>query len=438
MTALNFSEESLQAAIRALPDSSLSSVRQAAASQFLADGLPSTKHEDWKYTNLAPAASVGNSWLQVVQRAKTPAGVPAAAAEYLQQLQSEVDACWFIVADGIVLARDCDSNFTAEDYVSIEKLSDTNQAGAILASDPITRLNAALLRDGLRVRFTRGCSDKPFAFLFVDAEESMPHMSQNRIVIEAGEQAQARILMAHWAAPGHERFRNTVVELALHEASGVDVVQISDPATDQVLINTIVATQARDSRFHFSSFDFGGALLRNDVKVSIDGSGANTQLAGLYLAGAGQHIDNHTRVDHRQGPAHSNETYRGILGRGSRCVFNGKAIVHPGADGTDANQSNHNLLLSEEAEIDTKPELEIYADDVKCSHGATVGQLDNAALFYLRSRGLSRSEAVGVLTRSFALGILSDLPLTDVADYLASRIEERLDEIIAQNQTPIT
>ena len=240
------------------------------------------------------------------------------------------------------------------------------------------------------------------------------------------------------SAPGADRFRNTVVELELHQAATVDVVQISDSAADQTLVNTVVASQARDSQLRFSSFDFGGALLRNDVKVSIDGPGAATHLSGLYLAGIGQHIDNHTRVDHRQGPAQSNEIYRGILGRRSRCVFNGKAIVHAGADGTDANQSNHNLLLSAEAEIDTKPELEIYADDVKCSHGATVGQLDEKALFYLRSRGLSRSEAIAMLTRSFAISVLAELSIGEFAEYLTRRIDERLEEIITQNATPTT
>ncbi len=158
--------------------------------------------------------------------------------------------------------------------------------------------------------------------------------------------------------------------------------------------------------------------------------GATVTLHGLYLAGTKQHIDNHTRIDHRVGPSESREEYRGILSGRSRCIFNGKAIVHKGADGTDAEQSNHNLLLSDTAEIDTKPELEIYADDVKCAHGATVGQLDKSALFYLRSRGLDRDEAAQLLTRAFAARILTASPIAATHAYISQKTDRRLDALI--------
>ena len=138
------------------------------------------------------------------------------------------------------------------------------------------------------------------------------------------------------------------------------------------------------------------------------------------------------QVIHGVGPATSSQVYRGILSGRSRCVFNGKAVVLAGADGTDANQSNHNLLLSEKAEIDTKPELEIYADDVKCSHGATVGQLDEAALFYMRSRGLAEDDAKRALTRAFASGMLSALAIDECNDYISNAIDQRLDELISE------
>ena len=155
----------------------------------------------------------------------------------------------------------------------------------------------------------------------------------------------------------------------------------------------------------------------------------------MYLASGEQHIDNHTRVEHRVGPAISHEEYRGILSGRSRCVFNGQAVVFEGADGTDANQENHNLLLSQHAEIDTKPELEIYADDVKCGHGATVGQLDDAALFYLRTRGLDKDEARRLLTQAFAAGILSKLSIEECRDYLVEELKVRLAELVDDKQT---
>lgn len=181
-----------------------------------------------------------------------------------------------------------------------------------------------------------------------------------------------------------------------------------------------------------ASFDLGGGLIRNDVDVELTEPGANATFNGLYLAGDGQHIDNHSRVDHLVGPASSSQEYRGILNGRCRCVWNGKAIVHKGADGTDANQANHNLLLSPTAEIDAKPELEIYADDVKCSHGTTVGQLDESALFYLRSRGLDKRQATQLLVHAFAVDLISRTPVVAARETITSLVEAKLSELIQE------
>ncbi len=223
------------------------------------------------------------------------------------------------------------------------------------------------------------------------------------------------------------------MQVTLAEGAALDVVRIQQRQTEHLNVNRVTAQLARDASFDYSNFDFGGALARNDIIADIAGAGASVNLKGLYLAGGRQHIDNHTRVDHRVGPATSAEDYRGILGGRSRCVFNGKAVVHAGADGTDADQSNHNLLLSANAEIDTKPELEIYADDVKCSHGATVGQLDETALFYLRSRGLDEGQATQILTRAFASTIADQVPIAGCREYLAAAMDEKLDTLVSED-----
>jgi Fe-S cluster assembly protein SufD len=181
-----------------------------------------------------------------------------------------------------------------------------------------------------------------------------------------------------------------------------------------------------------ASYDLGGGLVRNDVDIDINEAGADATFNGLFLAGDGQHIDNHTRVEHRVGPASSSQEYRGILNGRCRCVWNGKAIVHKGADGTDANQANHNLLLSDHAEIDAKPELEIYADDVKCSHGTTVGQLDETALFYLRSRGINKRQATQILTHAFAADLVARAPVATAKDAITALVEKRLGELIKE------
>ncbi len=213
--------------------------------------------------------------------------------------------------------------------------------------------------------------------------------------------------------------------------AGLERWHVKDAQANQYKqIGKLIAGLQQDAVLDYASFDFGGSLVRNDVAIDMMQPGAAAKLHGLYLAGAKQHIDNHTRVDHRVGPSVSREEYRGILNGRARCVFNGKAIVHKGADGTDAEQSNHNLLLSDTAEIDTKPELEIYADDVKCAHGATVGQLDKSALFYLRTRGLDQDEAARLLTRAFAARILTASPIEATHAYIARKTDRRLDALI--------
>ncbi|MDE0756260.1 MAG: SufD family Fe-S cluster assembly protein, partial [Woeseiaceae bacterium] len=206
-------------------------------------------------------------------------------------------------------------------------------------------------------------------------------------------------------------------------------------ALDHISTNRFVANIDKDATFTHNNFDFGGDLTRNDIVAIIEGAGASVNLTGLYLASGAQHIDNHTRVEHRVGPAVSHEEYRGILNGRSRCVFNGQAVVFEGADGTDANQANHNLLLSDQAEIDTKPELEIYADDVKCSHGATVGQLDETALFYLRSRGLDTTEARRLLTQAFAANILNLLAIDEAREYVKLQLDERVASLLGDERT---
>jgi Fe-S cluster assembly protein SufD len=231
------------------------------------------------------------------------------------------------------------------------------------------------------------------------------------------------------SGPG-EHFANYVVQLNLAELATVDYVRIQQRARNHIQTAKLVATIADGAEFRHCGFDLGGSLTRNEIVAKLQGRNSSAVLNGLYLAGDQQHIDNHTRVDHEVGPSISSEEYRGILNRKSRCVWNGKAIVHKGADGADANQSNHNLLLSGDAEIDTKPELEIYADDVKCSHGATVGQMDESALFYLRSRGLDKSEATLLITRAFASKLISMMTVAAAGEYVAKAVDERLDTLI--------
>jgi Fe-S cluster assembly protein SufD len=224
-------------------------------------------------------------------------------------------------------------------------------------------------------------------------------------------------------------FTNVVTEVELGENAAVDYYRLQEESSKAFHISGVHVRQDRDSRFDAHTVTLGSALVRNDVDVRLAAPGAHCELNGLYLAGGRQHVDTHTRVDHLQPHGTSNEFYKGILDGHARSVFNGKVIVHPDAQKTDARQSNKNLLLSVNAEADTKPELEIYADDVKCSHGATVGQLDADSVFYLRSRGLDETAARNLLTFAFAREIIEQVKVAPLRSYLDQAVMQRLPQV---------
>ncbi len=424
--------ELLAAVVNRLPEDSLTPVRKAALVQFAKTGFPTVKDEDWKYTNLRAVIELINACLSNASGSVPHAEWTGAAKRAVDELLESIDACWIVIANGVTALETLSQAASLESQgIEIARLRDHGASSAIVADDEMTSFNAALLQDGVRVRI-RPSSDlsKPLGFLFVDNSQN-GGLSQARIVIDVEAGAKIDLIEAHVSVGSDPQFANTVIQLNVDDGARVGFVRIQDRADAHMQVGKLIAGLQQDAVLDYASFDLGGSLVRNDVAVDIMQPGATAKLHGLYLAGANQHIDNHTRVDHRVGPAVSREEYRGILNGRARCVFNGKAIVHKGADGTDAEQSNHNLLLSETAEIDTKPELEIYADDVKCAHGATVGQLDRSALFYLRTRGLDQDEAAQLLTRAFAARILTASPIEATHAYIAQKTDRKLDALIA-------
>ncbi len=427
MSASTLQQELLEAAVTALPSDNFSALRKTALASFATSGFPTTKHEDWKYTNLTPVADLSNTWLKNESAALTTKAVAVDTTKTAQ-----IDAHWIRIENGVVDAESLRGLETlADSGVTVSRLADGVDEASITVDDPMSAFNAALLQDGLCLKVAAGCTpEKPLGILLLD--DGSAAVTQTRILIEVGENAKLAIVECPLSAGSSQQFANTVTQATLHEGAELDFVRIQQRQKDHMSVNRFAARLDRDSVLDYNNFEFGGGLARNDIVADIAATGASVTLRGLYLASGQQHIDNHTRVDHRVGPATSTEEYRGILNGRARCVFNGKAIVHEGADGTDADQSNHNLLLSDKAEIDTKPELEIYADDVKCSHGATVGQLDKSALFYLRSRGLDEDEATQALTRAFASAILGKLAIGECRDYLASALDRTLDALIEE------
>jgi Fe-S cluster assembly protein SufD len=373
--------------------------------------LPTTRDEDWKYTDLTRAREISSRWLDA--GAETSMAVPDAT---IDGITGKIDAAWCVIANGRLL--DLPEGLVAERI-----------DGPLARDDALVELNSALLVDGLRIRVA-GQLDKPIGLLFIDNAG----VSQGYVEVEFATGSSGEVLEYHASEGDQPHYANSIVRFAIGDNASVRHVRIQVRGFGHVQTGRTAVSVGRDARFASASFDLGGGLIRNDLQIDIGNPGAEVAFDGLYLAGDGQHIDNHTRVDHRVGPATSRQEYRGILNGRCRCVWNGKAIVHEGADGTDADQANHNLLLSEKAEIDAKPELEIYTDDVKCSHGTTVGQLDEASLFYLRSRGLDKRHATQVLTHAFAAGLVSRVPVDAARETISELMETRLAALVDSDE----
>ena len=431
MKATGFNQDLLRAAVEEFPADKFSAARSSAVAKLANVGFPTVGDEDWKYTNLALAAEISNGWLKTII-ANHGAIAEQPNSEQVAMICQEIDAHWIIIQNGIIASDSlAELDGQAGSGVSFSKLEFADKDDA--DDDAMSLFNVALLRDGLRITArANATTDKPIGILLADSPSSA--VTQTRIVIDAGDNAHLRVVEYNLSVDPGRQFTNSVVQANLASGATVDHVRIQNRADDHVGVNKVTVNLDRDASYNHNSFDLGGALTRNDVITKIAGKGAAVNLNGLYLATGSQHIDNHTSILHLVGPSTSEEEYRGILAGNSQCVFNGKVIVSPGADGTDSRQSNHNLLLSDRAEIDTKPELEIYADDVKCAHGATVGQLDETALFYLRTRGLGMDEARKMITRAFAAGTLSTLAVTECQDHLAKVLDQRLENLIGDGQ----
>lgn len=415
----------LESVVRRQSRRELDGVRSAALARFRSTGLPTTRHEDWKYTNLTPVARISNDWL---------AGADSADAETPKTLEVpvQIDAVWLEIRNGRIDDASLEAaNRALEGQAVIGRLSASSGGAELYMGDPVSSLNAALMDDAICISVMRNANvARPIGLLLADETGKNAGVSQVRLVISVDHHGSAEFIEAHKSGGEGDHYASIVTEMALADSASARYVKVQERARHHLQVGRLQARIGKDASLDYASVDLGGRMIRNDISATLTAPGGHFGSTGLYLAEDGQHIDNHISADHEVGPATSNQNYRGIANGRSRCVYNGKAIVREGADGTDAKQSNHNLLLSEKAEIDTKPELEIYAEDVKCAHGATVGQLDKSALFYLRSRGLDRDQAAQILTRAFASSILADIPVEAAREYIDLATDAKLDRLV--------
>jgi Fe-S cluster assembly protein SufD len=292
---------------------------------------------------------------------------------------------------------------------------------------PFVALNLAFVLDGAYVRVARGTVlDRPLHLLFVSSAPGEPTVSfpRNLIVAEAGSQV---AIVESYVGTGREvYFTNAVTEVQIGDDAVVDHVKLQGESDKAFHVANLQVEQGRASQFVSHSFSLGGGLVRNDLGTVFGAEGGECTLNGLYMVGGRQHVDNHTSIDHAKPHCTSRELYKGVLDGKSKAVFNGKIVVRPDAQKTNARQTNKNLILSDDTGVNSKPQLEIFANDVKCAHGATVGQVDKDALFYMRSRGLALGAARNLLTYAFASEILEEIRVKPARAYVAGLLAARL------------
>jgi len=408
----------------------LKEIREAAIARFAELGFPSMKQEAWRFTSTAPIAETAFA----LSRRRTGAVTPAD----LQSLNSESPRSARVVF--------VDGSFAPE-LSTVADLPPGVRAGSLAAAlttaPDLTRahlahhapyqasafaaLNTAFLADGAWIHVPAGTRvDRPIELVFAASATGAPTVSHPRslVVVERG--AQATVVERHVALNDAVYWTNAVTEVAIGEGARLEYYRVQNESRRAYHVATTHTTQGRDSVLSFHPITLGAGLSRHDIYTALRGSGAHLVLNGFYLLRGQQHADHHTVIDHAQPHCTSHEFFNGILGEQAHGVFTGRIIVRPGAQRTDSKQTNNNLLLSAEARADSQPQLEIYADDVKCTHGSTMGPLDEMALYYLRSRGLSPEMAAGMLTYGFAAEILGRMEHPDLRSELDQVIRARL------------
>ncbi len=397
----------------------LHQLRKAAILQVAEYGFPTTADEDWKYTNLAP---LSRTPFQLPVPAKLPdllashwlLGLPGARLVFVNGFFDERLSRRDGLPESIEFKSLSQALIDQPDLLSrhIGRYSDPGEHA-------FTALNTAFLREGAFLSVPAGTLvETPIYLIYVSTSVDHPYAAHPRNLLLLGANSEVKLVETYLGEPSAVYFCNPLTELVAGQGSVVDHYTVQAEGAKGYHIGTLRTWQERNTALRLASFDIGGSLVRHNLTVTLDGEGGNALLHGLYLGAEEQHLDNHTRIEHVKPHCDSRELYKGILTDSSRAVFHGRIVVSKGAQKTDSKQTNNNLLLSNEALVNTKPQLEIYADDVKCTHGATIGRLEEEALFYLRSRGIGQREAANIMIYAFASEVIAQLRIGDLRNHL--------------------
>ncbi len=421
----------------------LRQLREEAWSRFDAKGFPTTHDEDWRFTNIAPLVR------KPFRRA--PQGDAGLTAKMIEEFRLAGAACQMVFVNGrfapalsemanlprglevcaLARALDCGATGCAPEGCAPEGIEQHLGRYADVRRDVFAALNSALWEDGAYLRIRRGAViEKPIHLLYVSAGAGSEIMTHPRTLVVAEEASQAAVIEDYISIGSEAAFSNAVTELAAGQNAVVSHYLIERENLAAFNVTTLRTEQSRATNISSHSILLGGGLVRNNVHPVLGGEGAECLINGLFVGAGHQHLDNYMMVEHAQPQGSSRQFYNGILAGSARGVFHGRIIVHKDAQKTDAKQTNRNLLLSDNARIDTKPQLEIHADDVKCTHGATIGQIEEEQLFYLRARGLDEVTARNMLLYAFAAECLDRMKEPAAREFAEKLIRDGLHKLL--------
>jgi Fe-S cluster assembly protein SufD len=415
----------------------LRDIRAAAIARFAELGFPTTRQEEWRFTSVAPIAETAfapPARRVPAARRVTPLVLPIESACRLVFVNGRYSAA--LSSAGGLPAGVRAGSLAAALASAAQPLERHLARHATYAQNPFGALNTAFIRDGAYVHLGEGVDlDAPLQLLFLSAPGPKPIVAhpRNLVVVERG--ARVSVIEGYAALGDGTYWTNAVTEVVVGDDAHLELVRLQREAPLAYHVATTHTHQGRNSVLRLHPIVLGAALARHDIVSVLDGPGAELILNGLYLLGGTQHADHHTVIDHARPDCQSHEYFNGVLSGAGRGVFNGRIIVRPGAQRTDSKQTNHNLVLSEQARADSQPQLEIYADDVKCTHGATLGPLDPKELFYLMTRGLGPEQARALLTYGFGAEILGRVRHAEVRATLDQLVRRALEPAVQQGAT---
>lgn len=409
-------------------DSYVHDIRSEAIKQFESIGFPNKKLENWKYTSLKNLLNTDYSVLPEINNVLEFKNIK-------KYLIDDIDSYKIIFVDGKYCSHLSETTHEGMDICILSaaltqskyELIIENYFNKIALKDGITSLNTAFSNEGAFIHIPKNkFVEKPIQIIHFSTGNEASLMFQPRNMILVDENSQVQIIERHQSLSENKVFTNSVTEIYADKKSIIDYYKIQNDNLQASLIDNTYINQQRNSTFSMHTFSFGNELVRNNLNISQNDEFIETTIKGVTIIGNKQHVDHNTLIQHNKPNCNSHQDYKGIYDNKSTGVFNGKIIVNPQAQKTNAFQSNNNILLSDKATINAKPQLEIYADDVKCSHGCTVGQLDKNALFYLKSRGIPEKEATALLMYGFANNILKSVKIPEIKTRITNIIANKL------------